>query len=36
MDCFSSQTYEFAIEEMIPMSATYSLRIIVIGSFLKP
>ena len=33
-DTLATQTYEFAIEEMIPMSAAYSFIIIVIGSFL--
>jgi len=31
-DTLATQTYEFAIEEMIPLSAIYSLMIIVIGS----
>ena len=33
-DTLATQTYEFAIEEMIPMSAPYSFAIIIIGSFL--
>ena len=33
-DTLATQTYEFAIEEMIPMSAAYSFIIIIIGSFL--
>tara|TARA_B100001079_G_C16378177_1_gene500756 strand:- start:2 stop:1615 length:1614 start_codon:yes stop_codon:yes gene_type:complete len=33
-DTLATQTYEFAIEEMIPLSAIYSLMIIIIGSAL--
>lgn len=33
-DTLATQTYEYAIEEMIPMSAPYSFAIIIIGSFL--
>jgi len=33
-DTLATQTYEFAIEEMIPLSAIYSLMIIIIGSTL--
>ena len=33
-DTLATQTYEFAVEEMIPLSSTYSLMIILIGSIL--
>ena len=33
-DTLATQTYEYAIEEMIPKSSVYSLTIIVIGSIL--
>ena len=33
-DTLATQTYEFAIEEMLPLSSSYSLSIIVIGSML--
>ncbi|MBN09099.1 MAG: hypothetical protein CMC79_01820 [Flavobacteriaceae bacterium] len=33
-DTLATQTYEFAIEEMIPLSSIYSLSIILIGSIL--
>ena len=33
-DTLATQTYEYAIEEMIPRSSVYSLLIIVIGSIL--
>ena len=33
-DTLATQTYEFAIEEMIPLSSIYSLMIILIGSLL--
>ena len=33
-DTLATQTYEYAIEEMIPKSSIYSLTIIVIGSIL--
>jgi iron(III) transport system permease protein len=33
-DTLATQTYEFAIEEMIPLSSIYSLTIILIGSVL--
>ena len=33
-DTLATQTYEFAVEEMIPLSSTYSLIIILIGSAL--
>ena len=33
-DNLATQTYEFAIEEMIPLSSIYSLMIILIGSLL--
>ena len=33
-DTLATQTYEYAIEEMIPKSSVYSLSIIVIGSIL--
>ena len=31
-DTLATQTYEFAVEEMIPLSAIYSLVIITLGS----
>ena len=33
-DTLATQTYEFAVEEMIPLSSIYSLMIILIGSIL--
>ena len=33
-DTLATQTYEFAIEEMLPLSSSYSLSIIIIGSML--
>ena len=33
-DTLATQTYEFAIEEMLPLSSAYSLSIIIIGSML--
>jgi len=33
-DTLATQTYEFAVEEMIPLSSIYSLTIILIGSVL--
>ena len=33
-DTLATQTYEFAVEEMIPLSATYSLVIITLGSLM--
>jgi len=33
-DTLATQTYEFAIEEMLPLSSSYSLSIIIIGSIL--
>ena len=33
-DTLATQTYEFAIEEMLPLSSAYSLSIIIIGSLL--
>ncbi len=33
-DTLATQTYEFAVEEMIPLSSIYSLMIILIGSVL--
>ena len=33
-DTLATQTYEFAIEEMIPLSSIYSLMIILIGGVL--
>jgi iron(III) transport system permease protein len=33
-DTLATQTYEFAVEEMIPLSSVYSLTIILIGSIL--
>ena len=33
-DTLATQTYEFAIEEMLPLSSAYSLSIIIIGSVL--
>ena len=33
-DTLATQTYEFAVEEMIPLSSVYSLMIILIGSIL--
>ena len=33
-DTLAVQTYQFAIEEMIPKSAVYSLTIVMIGSIL--
>ena len=33
-DTLATQTYEFAVEEMIPLSSIYSLTIILIGSIL--
>ncbi len=33
-DTLATQTYEFAIEEMLPLSSSYSLSIILIGSML--
>ncbi len=33
-DTLATQTFEFAIEEMIPLSSIYSLMIIIIGSIL--
>ena len=33
-DTLATQTFEFAVEEMIPLSSIYSLMIIIIGSIL--
>ena len=33
-DTLATKTYEFAVEEMIPLSAIYSLIIIIIGSLM--
>jgi iron(III) transport system permease protein len=33
-DTLATQTYEYAVEEMLPLSSIYSLSIIIIGSVL--
>ena len=33
-DTLATQTYEFAVEEMLPLSSIYSLIIIILGSLM--
>ena len=33
-DTLETQTYEFAVEEMLPLSSIYSLIIIILGSLM--